>query len=109
MPQPQPGNDPGTTKLLDGNNGPPGQKCPQGRHAKKEEDQNQGVDLETAALHQCRGQYGAVQGPLRQEPPCWVQRCAATELEGVEKNSGQEPAALQTVNTGTDGNIRDRY
>lgn len=69
--QPQSANDPGTTKSLDGHKGPPGQKCPWGRRVKKkEEDQNQGLDLETAALHQCSGRYGAAQGPLWQESPC---------------------------------------
>jgi len=65
-------NDPGTTESLDRHNRPPGQKCPRGRRRvkKKEEDQNQGLDLETAALHQCSGQYGATQGPLWKESPC---------------------------------------
>ena len=68
--QPQCENDPGTTKLLDGNKGPPGQKCPLGHCVKKEEDQNQALDLETAAEHQCSVRYGAAQGPLWQESPC---------------------------------------
>lgn len=45
-------------------------KRPQGWHVKDEEDQNQGLDLETAARHQSRGRYGATQDPLWQEPPC---------------------------------------
>ncbi len=68
--QPQSADDPGTTKLLDDHKGPPGQKCPLGRRLKREEDQNQGLDLETAAPHQCRGRYGAVQGPLWRGSPC---------------------------------------
>lgn len=88
---PQSVTDPGTTKLLHSHKGPPGQKCPRGwRVKKREEDQNQGLDLETAAAHQCSGRYGAVQGPLWQESPsCWVQRCAVTKLDGSCGGGGE--------------------
>lgn len=73
---------------------PAGPKRPQGWHVKDEEDQNQGLDLETAARHQSRGRYGATQDPLWQEPPCWGQRCAVTKLE---RAAGEEEGWDRTV------------
>lgn len=89
--------DPGTAKLSDSHDGPPGQKCPRGRCVKKEEDQNQGLDLETAARHQCRNPYEAVQGStvaaasLLGAKMCTDKSWKGSRGGGEEHYTGQEP------------------
>lgn len=75
-----------TTKLLEEHKEPPGLKCVLGDNkGEEEEDQNQGLDLETAAAHQYRRLYGAVQGPLAGIPLLSAKMCGEKAQEWIRE------------------------
>lgn len=89
---PQPESDPGTTKLLDGHKGPPGQKCPPGWHVKIKRKRIKIKGWIWKQLHRINAWAGM--GPCRvhcgRSPPLLSAKMCSDKagwaLEGVERN-----------------------
>lgn len=104
MTRPQSGNDPGTTKLLDDNNGPPGQKCPRGRWGEK----GRGSKIKEwiwKQLH-CINAGGCAGAAAVRASPLGAKMCSDKAGGGGEAHlTGQEASARgQYVHRGKDYN-----